>query len=340
MPETDWLYRFAFSPSGSAADAVEEPEAPETDAEPTDEAEPDNEPEETPEPEATETPEPEPVDFSTYGLSNDPKELSQQILTLRQQAAEARRYQEYAFALQQQQQQAQAAQMRQQQQAQQGNWAPGWGKPPENFDPSRLPHLTPDDLANNLALKDAYEKYTEWHRKGVNQLLSDPVNALFPGFQPKIEQQVNQIVEQRLRQQQQQWELKQFANENRDWIYEQDGRTLSQAGRMWDSYYMQALQFGHPDPIQYAESFVNSAAYQMRLQEEANRQPAGEAAPTDADKKASFLRHSAAAAARQPNRSGTVPRKTRKTPPQNPKKDVWQELREQLRGLPENDFET
>lgn len=341
---------FTFAPSGKAADAADVEDTEDDDGEADDaangdddkgeeKAEADDDEPAADDPEDAEEDDDEPaparakLNHGLEGFSDDPDEFQKQVFALRQGQAEAERYRQYSQLLQQQ------LEMQRQMAAQNAPpapkaeaWQAPWGKAPD-FDPARLQHITAEDLQNDLMLKNQYQQFMDWQRKGTQSLLNDPVGALYPGLQPKINEEVQRIVQEQLRQHQTMTELRQFTSQNSEWLYDQSGR-LTPLGQVADQHYQQALQFGVPNPIDYAQKAVDSKILEYRLAEEqaAKNRPATK---TNAQKKAEFSKD---AATRKPNRSGTLERPTRKTPASSGKRDIWRKLEQELASLPPEDF--
>lgn len=333
------LKGFVYAPSGTAAEAVEEPEPVEADAG----AEPETPSEPSPEPEP-EVPDAPPSlgdvwkQHGIAGLPDDPQEFQRTIAEMRRQSAETERYRQYA-AIQEQM-------LRQQQLIQQQAPKPAPEKPKmpweiPSFDRRMIDQLMTDEQGNLVpkpgAMPNVVNDYRAWQtarEAAQDKWLADP-RAVLNDLGYVTPEQVAQITEQRIVRYQRQTELRQFENTNREWLYDASGQ-FTPAGNMWNQNYIWALNSGYPDPIQFAEMRVNNEVYKIRLQQdaEAEKAAAAEAAePTEDEKKSLFL-HSAA---RKPNRTGAQPKKGK--PLTIPKgQDGWEWMKQQLAQLPPEDL--
>jgi len=332
----DELWR-VFAPSGAAADAAEEPA--ET---PAPEATDDTPVEEAVEEVAEEEIEEQPAGLGEVwkqhgieGLPEDPQEFQRTYRAMQAQAAEAQRYREYAGILYQQNQIAMQQQRPPVQQEPERPKLP-WGDAPQ-FDRRLIDQITTDENGNLIPkpgampnVVDDYRKWVAWRDSAQEKFFSDPA-SIKSLFQPDWQKDTWQIVQHALAQDRQQTALKTFENANREWLYNEYGQ-LSQAGNLWNNAYVQALQMRLPDPIQYAEQVIDATLYRQKVEADAATQGQPK---TDAEKKNAFLHR----AARLPNRSGTQPKKTRKTPSQNDKRDPWELLKENIAALPPEDWQ-
>lgn len=268
-------------------------------------------------------------------LPNDPQELVSQFQQSR--AAQQR--------VQQLQDQLlwQAHNQRQAQEAQQREAAKVPAKKlfdlPE-FDREWLNLVTTDENGNIVAKNgvdpslpqkiNAYAKARESH---IDKFLSDPMSILQGGIQPMIEQAAQRMMEQKLHQYHQQNELKGFEKENSSWVF-QNGKngSITPAAERWNVYYQEALRIGYQNPIQYAQRGLDAELTPILIQQQAEKEAAGQAATDARTADKSFLKRAAA----QSNRGNSLPNAAQKKPPQNPR-NVFSTLKQKLKDLPDHE---
>lgn len=329
---------FYFAPSGSGADAADDDPGEITDAElgssvategedPTDgDAGPADEP-----PDLGEI-------FKRHNLNlpSDPKELDRIYRegdAARKQNAELQQRMNWLLY---QQSQQQAAEQQRAAQAQQQQQKPKKIFDLPDYDPKWTELVTRDENGNLVAIPGAppdipsrIKAYAAAREEAMNRLLADPLGVMAPHFEPIIQEKAAAIAQQISAQQRHYDSLRRFEAENREWVFQADGHTLTPAANLWNQFHQEALRYGVPNPIEYATDRFDAHLYRMNLQKQANeREPARE------DERTAFLE----AAARKTNRGGTLPKRTRPTPAQN-SKDLWNGLRKQLQALPAEDFE-
>ncbi len=275
--------------------------------------------------------------FKQHGLNlpADPKELDRQWRDMQAKSAQAAEMQQRMNWLLYNQSQQQAAAQAKAQQAAQEKPKPKIFDLPE-YDPKWTELVTRDENGNLVPVPGAQpdlpqkiKAYAAAREEAMNRMLADPLGVLMPHLQPHIQEQAAQIAQQVAYQQHQQASLARFEAENTEWVYEKGTRNLTPAAHQWNKFYGEAIQYGLADPLAYANDKFDAILFRIRLQEEANKKEP----VTEEDKKAAFLE----GAARRPNRGGTLPKPTRKTPAQG--KDPWKQLHDELSKLPKEDLE-
>lgn len=329
-----WLDTFTFAASGHPAETADSDPADEPEEKP--EAEVTETVEDAGDSSATETAEASPPDFGEYmkshGLEFDsPETLKSQLDAARQAQAERDQVRQQMLWLMHNQQQMAAAQNQpapKQPEKPKLPWgeAPDW-KPEyrEGFDV---------DSNGNVIVKPGYPvdltqrqaAYTKWLNSGVHQLLTSP-ETLLSYVQPQIDERAKAIAAEHVRQLHLQMRLEQYEKENAAWIKDEHGN-LTPHAHEFNQHLNQAIQMGMPDPLGFADSMLDAKLARMLLAEKAN------AKPSKTERDQAFLRK----AAQKPNRTGTFPRNTRKTPAQN-KRDPFGALAASLEDLPPEDFD-
>lgn len=340
------LRGFYMAPSGKAAEAVEEDEGELTDDEvseaagkegeeaPADEGQPEQESEAAPEITSYKD------YFAKAGLKDVPDDPAQF----------ASRYQQMAQSAQEAANLRQMTQWLQVQLAQAAQPKPEPPKPAERkklweipqFDPALKQGLMLDENGQVVvkpgydpSLPQQYQKYqaaVEQAQVQSLQMLSDPhafvEQHIQPALAPFIQQQAMQIAQQQMAEYQERTEIQRFEQENRDWVYQADGVTLSPLAQQWNQHYGYAKQIGFPNAVAYATKMIDAELFSHYAAQQANPQP------TEAEKKMALLN----SGRRSPNRGGSFPNRHKKGPPQN-KSDLWAGLRNKLEDLPKEDFE-
>lgn len=345
---TALLRGFYLSPSGKAAEAVDTEDGELTDDEvlAADDSEGEEAPVDDGAPEPEAEAEPEVVSYKDYfakaGLNDIPDDPAQF----------ASRFQQLTQAQHEAANQRQMIQMLQWQLQQNAQPKPEPQKAAERkklfeipqFDPALKAGLMVDENGAIVAkpgydpsLPQQYQKYQaaiEQYTPQALQMLADPHSFveqhIQPALAPFIQQQAMEIAQQQFAHMQEQAALQQFTAQNREWAFDAAGN-LTQLGHMWNQHYFAAKQHGIPDAIGYAETQMKAMERDYLLSQQQQESPEA----TDAKKKVDFLK---AAAKRTANKGGSFPTRHKEGPPQN-KKDPWSKLRQDLKQLPENDFE-
>ena len=164
---------------------------------------------------------------------------------------------------------------------------PYWDKPPE-WDPQLENFLTekngvvqvrPEYVAVvDPSLPRRYMEFQDWRKRAVNKLLVDPAETIWPG----VAEKAREIAREEIRQQQNEFEQRQFAQafaaDNDPWLYAHDaqGRRLSdpvtgrhvfsREGQVFGGLLQQAAMQGLSDPrasAQWAMMALPSALAQL-----------------------------------------------------------------------------
>ena len=342
MLDEKYWNRFAFAPSGSAAEVEEVVDETPVETEGGDLESVETEVEEAPsKPSLAEA-------FKAHNLNlpDDPEVLTRELRALAERARKAdeleRQVQWYAH--QQSQQQAPPQETKKEAAARKKLWDL------PQFDRRAMSLLTQDENGNIVVrpggdptLPAQYAKWKEAREEAMDkalEMLADPYAFYEQNIQPHAAEQYAQMAAEASQaavyQYQQQQRLQAFENENIEWVYEKDvsgrpTRQLSPAAQQWNQFYNEAIQYRHNDPIGYATDRLDAILFRSRLEQEA----ATKDQPTEADKKHDFL----AAAARKPNKGGTMEKRTRSTPPQHKDGDkLFEDLKARLKALPPEDF--
>lgn len=218
-----------------------------------------------------------------------------------------------------------------------------WWNPPEVRDSYRQ-YLVKDEngrevISENAPLdaKHALYEYQKYKADFASKFLTNPQEALGPMVQEIAQQQAKQIVESQLQEVQQQQYVSGLEQENKDWLYGEDGQPTEE-GLAANRYIQEAIELGIASPQQrweYATKMVErdlldklrssqqSAAQRGAFEAGLPQQnapvatadaPASVApnAPTQAEKDIEFLRRGAS---RSPSRSaGTSDPRTPQAP--------------------------
>ena len=277
------------------------------------------------------------------GLPDDPTQLAEQWRIMQARAQEAETYRQQLQWLAHQRQQEQAAAQAAQQQRPVEKWKPAWGERPEYrremldmVTRNEAGELVPKPYANPSVL-DNINKFAQWRETGMDQLLSDPVGTLKDGLMPLIQEQAYHIAAQIATQQQEQFYLAQETDKNREWAIDPNTGALSPAGVRWSNYF----QFFREQGMDYhkagrlAHKSLNGDLFEMGLLKQPEPTPAKPAAQSEAEKKLGFLK----GAARQPNRSGTTPKRTQASAYQNgDDMRAFDRLEEAWKNMPDSAF--
>jgi len=163
-----------------------------------------------------------------------------------------------------QEQQSPPAQQPQPQQAQQPE-DHKWWNPPELRDSDRR-YLVKDQNGRETIAEDApissrerLMDYMQYRADFAAKFLSDPQAAIGPMVEQVATERARQIVEEQMREASEAGYVASIEQENRDWLYEADGRTPTREGLMVQKYINQASQAGLGTPTerwQYACDMV------------------------------------------------------------------------------------
>lgn len=157
--------------------------------------------------------------------------------------------------------QAQQAAQLQQTQPQQ---AKSWWNPPE-IKESYKRYLTKDEAGREVISPDApldaryqLEEYQQYRADFAKKFLSDPEAALGPMVQGLASKQAQEIVENTLKQRDNEQYVSQLEKENSDWLFDPETRNVTPEGFAVHKYIEQAVDLGIKDPRQRWDYAVKS----------------------------------------------------------------------------------
>lgn len=125
-----------------------------------------------------------------------------------------------------------------------------WWNPPELRE-SYKQYLVKDENGRDvispdapLDAKHALYEYQKYKADFAQKFLTNPEEALGPMIQEIAQRQAQQIVEHQFAEQQQHQYVSSLESDNRDWLYEADGKTPSQEGLAVQQYIEEASKLG------------------------------------------------------------------------------------------------
>lgn len=196
---------------------------------------------------------------------------------------------------------------------------PKWWNPPQIKDTWKS-FIVRDEAGNEvidpnapLEAQAALREYQAYTAEFARKLVTDPENALKPLVEQVATQKAQELVQQQLGQFQAQGYVSSLEEQNRDWLYDEQGN-VTQEGRAIQGYIDQARQIGIQDPQarwKYATGMLQRDLLEMRYgqMQQAMQAPPPPPQPQDpvAQQNMQFLRERAT---RTPNRSAgtTEPR--------------------------------
>lgn len=158
-----------------------------------------------------------------------------------------------AFDQWRQQQSAPQAPAPQQQQAVQPEQHKWWN-PPELRDSDRR-YLTKDQAGRDAIAEDAplhvrerLMEYMQYRADFAQKFLSDPQAALGPMVEQVAAERAREIVQEQIREVSEANYVSTLEQQNRDWLYQADGKTPTREGLMIQKYINQAAQAGYGTP--------------------------------------------------------------------------------------------
>lgn len=200
-----------------------------------------------------------------------------------------------------------------------------WWNPPEVRDSDRR-YLTKDQNGRDVVAEDAplhvrerLLEYMQYRADFAQKFLSDPQAAIGPMVEQVAAERAREIVQEQIREVSEASYVSTLEQQNRDWLYEQDGKTPTREGLMVQKYINQAAQAGYGTPQerwQYACDMVERDLLRevVEQRQSAASRPAGLAQPAPAqavpqtppaqnraEKDIEYLRREAS---RNPSRSG------------------------------------
>jgi len=216
-----------------------------------------------------------------------------------------------------------------------------WPKPPE-WNPRWVDMIERDEAGNVVGLKpgaspDLLQKiqaYSDYRNERINALAENPHEALWGGFEERVQKLIEERMQRTIAEYDANQSARQFVNQNANWLVGQDplgNVVLRPEGQQFQHALQYLIDSGVANPDarralamqlirgQYAE------AHLRQIQQGAPQQPANGQQRRQADQQ--FLR----AAARKPNRAGSVPRAAMPSVPQNDKIDFATLFRSRLR---------
>ena len=177
------------------------------------------------------------------------------------------------------------AQQPQQPQAQQPE-QPAWWSPPE-LTSSDKRYLVRDEhgretVAENapLHVRERIRDYLEYKAEFAQKFLANPKEALGPMVEQVASERAREIVEQQIREVTEANYVNNLESQNKDWLYEADGRTPSREGLMIQKYIQDAAARGYATPNdrwQYACDMVERDLLREVLESQQSRAAAPQA---------------------------------------------------------------
>ena len=129
-----------------------------------------------------------------------------------------------------------------------------WWNPPEVRDADRR-YLVKDPNGRDAIAEDAplhvrerLLEYMQYRADFAQKFLSDPQAALGPMVEQVAADRAREIVQEQIREVSEASYVSTLEQQNRDWLYEQDGKTPSREGLMIQKYINQASQAGYGTP--------------------------------------------------------------------------------------------
>ena len=186
-----------------------------------------------------------------------------------------------------------------QQQAQQPQQAPPqtppqakkWWNPPEVKD-SYKRYLTKDEQGRDVihpdAPYDAKLALTEWQNYRADfaqKFLSNPEEALGPMVAELAQKQAQEIIQEQLATRDREAFVDTFEKENADWLYDQEGGSVSPAGLLFHKYVEEARTRGIPpgkERADYAVEKVELELFRQRYGQSLDAPPQYQPQPTQA----------------------------------------------------------
>lgn len=198
----------------------------------------------------------------------------------------------------------QAAEAAKQQAAQQQGW--GW-KAPE-WDPTWTQKIYKNEAGQlqvvhgqDPSIINKYLAWTEHQRSVMDRMAQDPLAVIKPGLEQMIDQRAQQLIEQRMQAQQEQFSARDFVKQHSSWLHQRDangqvqyqinpqtGRpveVLSPTGQRFGQYVQQAEQLGlnTQGQVQYAMGMTQRDVMYAQLagQQQQQTQAAQQTPPVD-----------------------------------------------------------
>ena len=219
-----------------------------------------------------------------------------------------------------------------------------WWNPPQLREAYKQ-YLVKDETGREVISQDApldarhaLVEYQQYKAEFAKRFLENPEQALGPMVEKVAADRASQIVEQHLGQYQARQYVHNLEQENRDWLYDQNGN-VSAEGRAAQEYIQQAKALGIQSPqdrwdfaVAMVERDLLNRHYQLRPSQQAPAAPVPQpaipqpATPSVAEKNMDYLRQQAA---RKPSR--TTPENTDPRVPK-PAKTFAQKLAQQAEG--------
>lgn len=131
---------------------------------------------------------------------------------------------------------------------------PKWWNPPEVRDSDRR-YLSKDQNGRDIIAEDAplhvrerLLEYMQYRADFAQKFLSDPQAAIGPMVEQVAAERAREIVQEQIREVSEASYVSTLEQQNRDWLYEQDGKTPTREGLMIQKYINQASQAGYGTP--------------------------------------------------------------------------------------------
>lgn len=285
----------------------------------------------------------EPQSLTSLGFpTDDPQALKSQWDDLNSRAQQARQI-EFLYAQQMRQMQEQQAAAAKAAEKPAEKPAPPWKLP--DFDPSLKKFLRADAEGNitvipggDPTLAQRYQEWLDAKEQAQQKFLHDPLGSLQPLVEPLIEQKARAVAEQMFREQaQRQWQaeqqrlLKQYEQTYKDIYLNKDG-SPNNLGQQWNYHHAQAVQFGLPNPIEYAHNMMD-AIFGRALMDQQGQQAAE---PSKAERDLNFLKNRAGRVA---NRSTDGNGRTRVASKVTKGEAAFENLSAKWKGMDPKEFE-